>query len=341
MRITTTLRYAGALVLASAAAGIVFEVVGRRRDRDRMPQVGRSVDIGGRSLNIYCSGEGSPAVILDTGAGDPGYAWSHIQPEIATFTRACWFDRAGEGWSDPGPFPRTSAATARDLHDLLKRAGVPPPFVLVGHSLGGLNVRVYNGLYPSDVAGMVLVESAHEDEPERAPSTFLGPTLPRYLWYPLHILIKTVARVGMLRFTGRDALPEPSRRTREQIVEALRRQPQAIATTAGDASGPESYAQARASGGLGDRPLIVLTRGKPFGRDPDPEMDKQVAAYYQIWVHEMQAGLARLSTRGRQVIVENSGHQIPEEAPAAVVGAVREVVASARADRARSPAKTQ
>src|SRR5437868_7715159 len=136
-----------ALVIA-IASGLIYEEIGRRNDRKRNPQIGQSIDIGGRSLNLYCSGEGSPAVVFDSGAGAPGYSWSNIQPEIAKFTRACWYDRAGEGWSDAGPFPRTSAANAQDLHGLLQRAGVAPPYILVGHSYGGLNARVYNGMYP-------------------------------------------------------------------------------------------------------------------------------------------------------------------------------------------------
>lgn len=329
--LTLVLRSAGVALLAALAVGFVYEEVGRRRDRQRLPQIGRSVDIGGRTLNIYCSGEGSPAVILDSGNGEPGYAWAHIQPEIAKFTRACWFDRPGEGWSEPGPFPRTSAATAKDLHELLTRAGVPPPYVLVGHSLGGLNARVYNGLYPHDVAGMVLVDAAHEDEPKRAPKFMLGRTLPRYLWRPLHLVGRAALRFGLIRLTTpAPALPAyPAERTREQTVEALRRQPKAVANLI-DATAPESYAQAHAAGGLGDRPLIVLTRGKIQPRSSDSEMDRQGAAYEQIWMHEIQPQLARLSTRGRQVIVEKSGHRIPDEAPEVILDAVREVVMASR-----------
>jgi pimeloyl-ACP methyl ester carboxylesterase len=332
-----------ALLLIAAAAGFVYEEVGRRQDRQRLPQIGRSVDIGGRTLNIYCSGEGSPAVILDSGAGHPGYAWAHIQPEIAKFTRACWYDRAGEGWSDPGPFPRTSAASAKDLHELLQRAGVAAPYVLVGHSLGGLNVRVYNGLYPNEVAGMVLVDSAHEEEPKRAPKFMLGPTLPQSLWYPLHLTVRAAERFGLVRLLSPSVpLPDdPTQRTRAQIVEALRQQPKSVANRSGDATVPESYAQAHAAAGLGDRPLIVLTRGKPLSPSGNPEMDRQSAAYEQVWMHELQAQLARLSTRGRQVIVESSGHGVPEEAPAAVIDAVREVVMVIRADRSRDSATSR
>ncbi len=102
------------------AAGVGYEQVERRRDRARFPQVGRSVDIGGRSLNIYCSGEGGPAVVLESDALTPGFAWVAVQRELAKFARACWYDRAGYGWSDPSPSPHPSSASARDLHALLR-----------------------------------------------------------------------------------------------------------------------------------------------------------------------------------------------------------------------------
>jgi pimeloyl-ACP methyl ester carboxylesterase len=207
--------------------------------------------------------------------------------------------------------------------------------VLVGHSIGGLHARVYNGLYPNEVAGMVLVDAAHEDEPKRAPKFMLGHSLPRPLWYPLHLLVQAANNVGLLRLTTRPAPlhADPSQRTRREIVEALRRQPKFVATLAGDATGPESYEQARAAGGLGDRPLIVLTRGKKPTPSGNAEVDREVAAYEEAWKNEMQPQLARLSTRGRQIIVENSGHSIPEESPDAVISAVREVVTAVRGGR--------
>jgi pimeloyl-ACP methyl ester carboxylesterase len=331
------LKILGIGLVVAGLAGATYEQVGQRRERQRLPQIGRSVDIGGRTLNIFCSGQGSPAVILDSGAGASGFAWSHIQPEIAKLTRTCWFDRAGYGWSDPGPFPRTSEAMARDEHELLHRAAVPPPYVLVGHSLGGLNARVYNGLYPSDVAAALLVDAAHEDEPRRAPAFMLGHTAPRLLWHPIWLAGQAARVVGLIRLlTPRVELPaDPAQRTREQVVQALRRQPKTIATLA-DASTPESYAQAERAGGFGDRPLIVLTRGKKVELPPNPTaMDREYAAYEQVWMHEIQPKLARLSTRGRQVIVAQSGHDIPDEAPESVIAAVRDVLAELSASAPR------
>jgi pimeloyl-ACP methyl ester carboxylesterase len=332
------LKIALVTVVAALSAGFLYEQVGRGEDARRLPRIGSPVDIGGRSFNVSCVGDGAPAVVLAAGAATPGYAWIDIQAEIARFTRACWYDRAGEGWSDPGPYPPTSAADAGDLHEALRRAGLVPPYVLVGHSLGGLDVRVYNGRFSSEVAGMVLVDASHEEEPRRAPRAYIGHTAPGPARYPLHLLFMAAARFGLLRLlTPTPPLSEnASRRTREQVVEALQRRPQAIAAySSRGLVAPDSYAEAHAAAGLDDRPLIVLTRGRPPSHPPTNDAEREGAAYELVWRHELQAQLTRLSTRGRQVIVERSGHRIPDEAPDAVVMAVHEVVKAVQAANAR------
>jgi pimeloyl-ACP methyl ester carboxylesterase len=330
---------AAAALAFVATIGAIYEWRGERRDAQRLPRVGRAVPVDGRTMNIFCSGEGSPSVVFDAGAGESGYVWADIQARIAELTRACWFDRAGYGWSDPGPFPRTSAAMSHELHELLASARVPPPYVLVGHSLGGLNARVYTSMYPADVAGLVLVDAAHEDEPRRAPKFMLGRTAPRWLWHPIWTAAQVGRVLGLIRLvTPRAQLSElPAERTRLQIIAALRRQPKTIATLA-DATTPESYAEAAASGGLGDRPLIVLTRGRGPAVADTTEIGREYAAYLQVWMHEIQPKLARLSTRGRQIIVEKSGHDIPDEAPDAVIAAVSEVVTEVRSEKAAAGA---
>jgi len=141
---TRALRALGFLLLILAAAGFTYEQLSRWRDRTSPLRVGHSVDIGGRSLNISCLGEGSPAVILENGS----YEWILAQTGISKVTNVCWYDRAGEGRSDPPPAPRTSQSIANDLHELLKRAQIPPPYVLVGHSIGGEYVRIYTARFP-------------------------------------------------------------------------------------------------------------------------------------------------------------------------------------------------
>jgi pimeloyl-ACP methyl ester carboxylesterase len=302
------------LVTAALASvlicGFGYEQFGQWRDHHRSPQIGRSFDIGGRKLNIYCSGEGSPAVIFDSGQSMPGVDWALVQPEIAMFTRACWYDRAGLGWSDSGPYPSVSDSSARDLHALLTAAQVPAPYVLVGHSMGGYDVRVYRGLYPGEVVGMVLVDAAHEDA---APQT----AMPQALRRVTAGLLEFASRFGVLRLIAPGPDPTPCRFTPDQWAEiwSLRWQPKSVLAAVKD-SVDVSAAQARAAGNFGDLPLIVLTAGKP-----GPEQD--------IW-NELQAELAWRSTRGRQVIVPDSGHMIPEQAPEAVTQAVYEIFSEIR-----------
>jgi pimeloyl-ACP methyl ester carboxylesterase len=136
-----------------------------RRDARRAPEAGRPVDIGGYLLKINCTGNESPTVILEAGLGDVSIEWSRVQPEIAKFARVCSYDRAGYGSSDAGPMPRTSQQIAKELHTLLQNARAPP-YLLVGHSFGGYNVRVFNGNYPDEVTGIVLVDSTQEDQYE-------------------------------------------------------------------------------------------------------------------------------------------------------------------------------
>jgi pimeloyl-ACP methyl ester carboxylesterase len=117
-----------ALLVLALLAGFTYEQVGRARDASQLlPRIGQAVDIGGRTLNLYCSGQGTPTVILETGGNSPGYSLLVQQSKMAGFTRACWYDRAGVGWSDAPPSPRTSTSIASDLHEALKHAGVLPP----------------------------------------------------------------------------------------------------------------------------------------------------------------------------------------------------------------------
>jgi pimeloyl-ACP methyl ester carboxylesterase len=298
------------------AAGIGYEQVERRRDRARFPQVGRSVDIGGRSLNIYCSGEGAPAVVLESDALTPGFAWVAVQRELAKFTRACWYDRAGYGWSDPAPSPHPSSASAQDLHSLLRAAGVAPPYVLAGAGFGAFNVRVYSGLYPDEVAGVVLVDALHEDQwnEERGGMS----RVPFGLGYPPDVVLRAMSAVGLMRVAAPghrreldvDGLTPAERAT----LEGLAREPGMRAAFLAEQAFSSGPRDAHAAGALGDRPLIVLASELTSGGSVEGE--RQIARL------ELQERLASLSTRGRQETLKDSG---------SVIAAVREVVRASNA----------
>jgi pimeloyl-ACP methyl ester carboxylesterase len=288
-------------------AGIGYEQVERRRDRARFPQVGRSVDIGGRSLNLYCSGEGAPTVVLESDALTPGFAWVAVQRELARFTRACWYDRAGYGWSDPAPSPHPSSASARDLHILLRAAGVAPPYVLAGAGFGAFNVRVYCGLYPDEVAGVVLVDALHEDQwnEERGGMS----RVPFGLGYPPDVVLRAMSAVGLMRLAapghGRELDVDGLTPAERATLDGLAREPRMRAAFLAEQAFSSGPREAHAAGGLGNRPLIVLTSENAVGDEP------------QIARLTLQERLASLSTRGKQETLKDSG---------SVIAAVHEVV---------------
>ncbi len=325
------------LVLLGVVAGFTYEQVGRARDASRLPaRIGRAVDVGGRTLNLYCSGEGTPTVILEGGGNAPGYANASLQSKMAQFTRACWYDRAGVGWSDPPPSPRTSASVASDLHEALHRAAVLPPYVMVGGSVGGEYIHIYTAHYPADVAGLVFVDSAVPDMHE--PDFALAP-INRLSGRTRHLIcisLPVMTRLGIARLlASREVRPEQS-----ETLSKLEAQPKAFETDADQGcaatdqgrfvpreggGNPDINDAARNAGSLGDRPLLVLTAGRywaPAG------FEKEAAEYHQLWVHQLQASLVRLSTHGRQVVVD--AHHDMAESPDSVVTGVREVVDEVR-----------
>ncbi|MGI8746474.1 MAG: alpha/beta fold hydrolase [Bryobacteraceae bacterium] len=156
MRLHRILLFASLLVVLLALTGASYEALASRVDNQRFYRPGRLVDVGEFRLNLYCAGQGSPTVVLEVGLADSLDSWSRVQPEIARFARVCSYDRAGYGYSDPGPMPRTSDRIASELRAALRSAHENPPFLLVGHSFGGFNVRVFNGKYPDEVAGLDL-----------------------------------------------------------------------------------------------------------------------------------------------------------------------------------------
>ena len=312
-----------ALVLVGAAA---YEHIGAWRDRRVLTQIGRSVDIGGRTLNIHCTGEGSPTVVFASARTAPGYVWTPTQRGVSAFTRSCWYDRADLGWSDPGPDPAWADAAARDLHRLVQNARLEPPLVLVGHSFGGYIIRLYHHAYPGEVSGMVFADAALEDA-----GTIQGmphrerPPIPRAVILGLSTVF---GRLGMMRVLASSPGPPPKYWTAEEwdILARLRRQRNISLADAKVGPGRASDDLVRSAGGLEDMPLIVLTQG-------DPSSPSSAApGVFRGWV-DLQRRFAERSRRGRQVLVANSGHGIPVEAPDAVIDAVREIVTTVRNNR--------
>jgi len=147
-----------AVVVALLLAGWAYQQVATAQDHKRQPAPGKLVDLDGRDLHLLAMGQGSPTVIFESGLMSTVLSWDNIQPEISKSTRTACYDRAGLGWSDPGPAPRDAERIVSELQELLKRASVPPPYILVGHSFGGLTTRLFAARYPDQVSGLILID---------------------------------------------------------------------------------------------------------------------------------------------------------------------------------------
>ena len=306
-----------ALVTLLAVAGAFYQAIETRLDARRFPENGRLVDVGGYRLKLNCIGVGTPTVILEAGFGDLSVEWRTVQSEIAKFARVCSYDRAGYGGSDPGPIPRTSLQIATELHALLRNAGELPPYVLVGHSFGGYNVRVFNGLYPNEVAGIVLADATQEDQYELLPKAWNAISAAqlrhceRQLRYAFLLVDLGIGRL-MLKAQGADhgsylILQTKYLRARASELEQIQ----------------TSAEQARRADHISDKPLVVLTAAE--NTDDMGLSAQDFADFQRIWIDVLQMQLAHLSTRGRRIMVERSGHDIPTDRPDAIVDAVREI----------------
>ena len=314
------------LVLVLLLAGVVFQFVMTRIDARRYPAPGEMVDVGGYDLHLYCTGEagGAPSVVMDSGLGGTVLDWQLVQPEVAKFAHVCTYDRAGMGWSDPGDQPRTSQQIVKELHTLLGNAGVVEgPYVLVGHSFGGTNMQVYASHYPDEVAGMVLVDSALEDEK--------AVTLTQSL-QPSPVLLKIYATIGLTRLPytlGGEppGLTSPELEDEQAAISSHRKHVFAVADET--SSLQESFNENRADPmSLGNRPLMVLSAGSVqlTGTGLSQEQVNLIDELHS----DSQAALTRRSENAKQIIAEDSGHYIQVERPALVIDAVRHVVEATR-----------
>jgi pimeloyl-ACP methyl ester carboxylesterase len=305
---------------------------------------------GGRRLNLYCNGSGRPTVLLEAGAGNSIVTWRRVQAQIARFTRVCAYDRAGLGFSDAATRPSTIANIVDDLHRLLKAAHIATPIVFVGHSLGGEAGLLFAATYPQEIAGAVLVDPGFPDM-LRVLQAALPPDDPTTL---VDGFTKNLdSNRTCLALAEKAALTHPATKAAKDCVDtsgdpdkldatlrraatdklALPRVWRAMISEiasflpAGDRPSVDSAAFANAKLSFGDKPLIVLTRGRPVGAPGVPP--SAVPAMEAAW----KAGhdrLAALSTHGIDVVVSDTGHYIQVEQPDAVIDAVRRVVTELR-----------
>jgi pimeloyl-ACP methyl ester carboxylesterase len=294
----------GSMVLL-VSTGAFFEFVATQNIANNNPPPGRLIDIKGRRNHIYCLGAGTPTVIFVSGLGETYASWSKVQSDVARSTRACSYDRAGLGWSDSAQGPRDVNRMVGELHDLLVASDVLPPYLLVGHSLGGGVVRVFDAQYPEEVAGMIFVDAVPPDFLRR---------MQLDVWD--ENMLRTARRMKWLAPFGIARLQGKCQMDNRPLIHCA----DFWATFASERDSlPSSVREVREVKSVGDKPLQVLSR------DPDPAVGWGSAENRVAW-EEMQEELTKLSSRGHQSIVRGASHYIQDDRPDAVIAAISDML---------------
>jgi len=292
------------------------------------------IDVGGgRKMNLYCSGKGATTVVFDAPAGDAGWAWYRVQPEVAKYTRACVFDRAGFGFSDFSPQPNTAESVAADLHKLLTTAGEKGPFIMVGNSLGGANVQVYTYRHPQSVKGLVLVEAQHEDETVRLDRASGGKIK--------QIYAMVAGQDKYCLDAAEQGFAKDAEKQKQCIGEPLVNYGAQLGAAILASELKPSYWRARAAEydamattdeqlrklrrPFGDIPVVVLTRSvSPYAVPGQPQSAANKA--FEDENAAIQREFTKLSPRSVQRVVAGAGHTIQADKPEAVTAAVLEML---------------
>lgn len=314
-------------------AGLMYQAVGVARDRKRVAAPGALASVGGHRLHYRCSGEGSPAVVFEAGIAASSLTWSRVQPVVAQWTATCSYDRAGLAWSEQASTPRDLPALVAELHQLLASAGVPPPYVLVGHSFGALVIRAFAGAHPSEVAGLVFVDPLHaEDWCEPSPhqrkllrgGIFLsrvGAVLATLGIVRLSLALLSGGAPGAPRRFSRVFGRQAAALLEHMVGEVQKLPAEVLPAVQAHWSRPRAFRGmwqhlaampscsadlARETVTFGDTPVVVLS-----ARERDPR-----------WL-AADAALARASSNGRHIVVPHGGHWVHLDHPELVTQAIR------------------
>jgi pimeloyl-ACP methyl ester carboxylesterase len=311
------------VLLVLAVAGAIYQTIATMRAERAYPPPGEMVDVGGYSLHINCTGQGSPTVILDAGSGLFSAQWVRVQREVSGTTRVCAYDRAGMGWSEMGPDPRDAKQITSELHTLLSKAGIEGPYVLVGHSFGGMYMQTYANRYPDEVAGVALVDSstdpdqfsqrpkAHDSNEPQKQRSAVGSQLVR-------LGVSLPARLGVVRLLSMldPASPELPQEQRAQ-TDTLTPSTREFTTFVLEFLAPTQTLRLGSPGSLGNKPLAVVTAPKQAEPGWLKHQDK-LATLSSNSIHRVVKGATHES-----LLYDRSDSQATSAAIVEVVGAVR------------------
>ena len=298
-------------LLCLTGLGLVYQAVATVRDKRKHPPPGRLVDADGCLLHLQSAGSGTPTVVLESGLGGMSSVWAWIQPETAKFSHVVSYDRAGLGWSESDVTPKTAMLAAMRLRTLLQCANTTPPYILVGHSMGGLFIRIFADLFPEDVAGLVLVDASHPDQHSRSSA------IETHMSSGFRMLkgVPALAGLGFIRLTGffgswAEGLPEKQAAEAVAFLSSYRH----LRTTRDESLVWDAIcAEVRSTRGLGNKPLAVVTAGKDI-LPGQPELQGELAALSSNSIHLAVKGATHVS------LVTHRQHAL------VVVEAIRQVI---------------
>lgn len=295
--------------LLLASSGALYQYIGTKLDEQKYPPIGRMVDVGGYKLHMIEEGQNhnGPTVIVETGSGETSLGWRSVQQEIAKFTRVITYDRAGYGSSDASPLPRTSENIAKELHTMLHNAEISAPYILVGHSFGGLNMQLFANTYPDEVTGIILVDSLNEKDFQKFSVTLYENSVT----YGVQLKKIMESYFGIKRLMSDLGIHK---------IKAVRLPTKFVVSDIEERSHFVDDAEQlrKTSQSLGDKPLIIISAGKPWPGEENADLNS-------VWP-KLQADLVTKSSHGKQMIAEHSGHRINVEQPEIIIEAVREMI---------------
>lgn len=295
-------------LVALAISGALYQHVNTHIDAIKYPPLGAMIDVGGYILHINCSGHGTPTVILDAFLGGSSLDWTLVQPLIAQFTRVCSYDRAGLGWSQESPRARNSKNIAIELHTLLHNAGIMGPYILVGHSSGGINMRFFANMYPDEVAGIILVDSSHEDQLEKLPTEPQTEDSVDFDQIVEQRVKKFPETIKSMYVTMQNSIPSKQATKQENMC---------FAQNLKELKNIDK--------GLSNKPLIVISAGKALTTEECGLNQKYLDELAIEW-RKLQNDLVSKSKYSKHLIAHHSSHMIPHKQPEIIIQAVKEMI---------------
>jgi pimeloyl-ACP methyl ester carboxylesterase len=300
------------LIVAGVSAAAAYNFWAVRHYQALYPAPGKLYSVDGHRMHLYCTGAGSPTIVLEAGLGNDFRIWDLVQPELSTLTRVCSYDRAGVGWSDPRPGPRDSNSIAEQLHGLLLAAGIKEPVVLMGHSIAGLHLREYASKYPGEVVGMVLVDPTTPGQFDRMPPVMreqLHKSEQQLAW------LRPLVPLGIVRLAGQCGATPPAGLGghKDWYLGDNNCSPSFLPTILSEMDGIEASSQEVAkTGTFGDMQILI------FSQDPavkQPGISEDLRARVSTVWYALHEELKGISSRARRIVAKGSTHYVQIDRP--------------------------